>query len=226
MIQALPKLSGRLFRGRLCEELRRRPARPIRAGEFLYHMGEPARSLYLVQRGLVKTGMVSPSGQELTLRLHKPNDIFGELCLCGGERRDYAVALEESEVVEIPLDLLLGRLREDPSAAMDFASTACVHLDQAYERLRSLSAESVMERLTRTLLDLTASLGEPSAQGTQIPHHITQEELGRLMSARREVVSGLLNQLRNSGVISYSRRGHIVVRTEALRQLLESLDGK
>jgi len=226
MIQVLPKLSGGLFRGRLCEELLRRPAHPIGAGEFLYHMGEPARSLYLVRSGLVKTGMVSPSGQELTLQIHKPSDIFGELCLCGGERRDYAVALEESEVVEIPLDLLLGRLREDPSAAMDFASTACDHLDRAYERLRSLSAEPAMGRLTRTLLDLTSALGEPSTHGTEIPHHITQEELGRLISARREVVSGLLKQLRDSGVISYSRRGRIAVNREALRERLNSLDAE
>jgi CRP-like cAMP-binding protein len=225
MIQVLPKLPGHLIRGKLCEELGRRPSRSVKAGEFLYHMGEPARSLYLVRSGLMKTGMVSPSGQELTLQIHKPGDLLGELCLCGGERRDQAIALEQSEVVEIPLDLLIGHLRDDPSAAMDFASTACEHLDQAYERLRSLSAESAMGRLTRTLLDLTWALGEPSAEGTQIPH-ITQEELGRLISARREVVSGLLNQLRNTGVISYTRRGRIVVRSEALRELLISLGGE
>lgn len=212
-----------LFRGNLCAELGRRPARRIAAGEFLYHMGEAARSVYVVRGGLIKTGVVSPGGRELTLRIHRAGDILGELCLCLGGRRDQAVAMEESEIVEIPLDLLLARLRQDPHVALDFVSAACAHLVQADERLQSLAFEPAMGRLARTLLDLAEDLGEPTPQGPQITHRITQEELGRLISARREVVSGLLNQLRSAGLISYSRRGLVIVNRPALQSLLASL---
>jgi CRP/FNR family cyclic AMP-dependent transcriptional regulator len=212
-----------LLRGKLCQELAQRPARQVQPGEFLYHMGEPARSVYLVRRGLIKTAMVSPGGQELTLRILKAGDILGELCLCVDERREQALALEESEVVEIPLDLLLARLRRDPEAALDFATAATGQLLQTYERLQSLSVEPAMGRLTRTLLDLALQVGEPTVQGTQIGHHITQEELARLIGARREVVSSLLNQLRKAGFISYSRRGFIVIDRQALGDLLESI---
>jgi CRP/FNR family transcriptional regulator len=186
-------------------------------------MGEAARSVYLVRGGLIKTSMVSSGGHELTLRIHKAGDILGELCLCVDERRDQAVALEESEVVEIPLDLLIARLRQDPEAALNFAIVASAHLVQTYQRLQSLSAEPAMGRLTRALLDLASDLGEPIGHGTQITHHITQEELARLISARREVVSSLLNQLRKTGLISYSRGGFIVVNRQALQNLLESI---
>ena len=213
-----------LFRGKLCEELGRRPARRVRSGKFLYHMGEAARSVYLVRGGLIKTSLVSPGGHELTLRLHKNGDILGELCLCMGERREQAVALEEGHVVEIPVDLLIARLRRDPAAALDFATAVSARLLQTYQRLESLSVEPAMGRLTRTLLDLASDLGEPAAHGIEIRHHITQEELGRLISARREVVSSLLNELRKMGFISYTRRGFIVVDREALHDLLESID--
>jgi CRP-like cAMP-binding protein len=186
-------------------------------------MGGAARSVYLVRGGLIKTSMVSPGGHELTLRLHKAGDIFGELCLCVDERREQAVALEESEVVEIPLDLLITRLRRDPEAARNFAASLSAHILQIYQRLQSLSVEPAMARLTRTLLDLASDLGEPAGHGIQISHHITQEELGRLISARREVVSSLLNELRNTGLISYGRRGFIVVNRRALENLLESI---
>ncbi|MEO7987205.1 MAG: Crp/Fnr family transcriptional regulator [Gemmatimonadales bacterium] len=212
-----------MFRGKLCAELGRRPARGVEAGGYVYHMGEPSRSVYLVRSGLIKTSMVSPGGQQLTLHVHKSGDIFGELCLCLGERREQAVGLERSEVVEIPVDLLIVRLREDPDAALAFASAACEHLAQAYERLRSLSVEPAMGRLTRTLLDLAEDLGETTPLGTQISHHITQEELARLIGARREVVSSLLNQLRMAGLISYTRRGLIIVNRQAVRELLDSI---
>jgi CRP/FNR family transcriptional regulator len=140
-----------------------------------------------------------------------------------GERREQAVALEESDIVEIPLDLLLARLRRDPAAALDFARAASARLLESYQRLESLSAEPAMARLTRTLLDLASELGEPTAHGIEIRHHITQEELGRLISARREVVSSLLNELRKTGLISYTRRGFIRVDRDALQNLLESI---
>ncbi|MGH7627973.1 MAG: Crp/Fnr family transcriptional regulator [Gemmatimonadales bacterium] len=214
-------LSNR-FRGRLCEDLARRPARHLAAGEFVYLMGDVARSVYLVQRGLVKTAVISPGGQELTLRIHQPGDVFGELCLCSGERREQAVALEASEVVTITLEMLVARLRQDPLAALDLASVTCEHLAEAYDRLRSLSADPTMHRLARTLMDLAAGVGESAPDGTLVLHYITQQELAHLIGARREVVSSLLNRLRGRGFIRYSRRSPITVDPDALRAFLES----
>jgi len=41
--------------------------------------------------------------------------------------------------------------------------------------------------------------------------------------ARREVVSGLLNRLRERGLIRYSRKGPISVQRDALRSYLDAL---
>lgn len=214
---------SRHFRGQLCEQLASGPGRSVLAGDLIYSMGQLAESVYLVRHGLVKTSLVSPGGQELTLRLYPPGDIFGELCLCTGERREQAAALEASEVVEIPLTALLRRLRQDPQAALEFASSVCQHLSDAHEGLRSLSFDPVTERLARALLDLADRLGETGAQGKRIAHHITQEELAHMIGARREVVSGLLNRLRTDGLISYTRRGLIEVDRAALRAHIDSI---
>ena len=211
------------FRGKLCEDLGRRPARHLAAGEFVYRMGDPARSVYLVRRGLVKTAVVSPGGQELTLRIHRPGDVLGELCLCSGERREHAAAVERSEVVAITLEMLVARLRQDPLAALDMTRVACEHLAEAYDRLRSLSADPTMYRLARTLMDLAADLGVSTLDGMLVLHYITQQELAHLIGARREVVSGLLNRLRDQGLIRYIRRGPITVDPDALSAFLESV---
>ena len=228
---AFPRLSdhagctdlSRLFRGQLCEQLAGGPGRQVPAGKLLYTMGQPAESVYLVRRGLIKTSLVSPGGQELTLRLYPAGDILGELCLCTGERREQAMALEASEVVEIPLAAVLRSVRQDPQAALELASAVCEHLADAHEGLRSLSFDPVTERLARVLLVLADRLGEPGARGRRIAHHITQEELARMIGARREVVSGLLNRLRSDGLISYTRRGLIEIDREALEAYADSI---
>jgi CRP-like cAMP-binding protein len=213
-----------LFRGTVCEELARGPTRHVLAGERLYHIGGAARSVFLLRRGLVKTSVVSTRGQELTLRVYAAGDILGELCLCLGERREQAIALEPSEVIEVPVERLTARLRRDPDAALQFAETLCERLAEAHERLHSLAVDPVLGRLVRTLLALAADLGEPTAQGTQISHHFPQEELARLVGARREVISSLLNRLRASGLITYARGHFILVDLERLIALRDYLD--
>jgi CRP/FNR family transcriptional regulator, cyclic AMP receptor protein len=215
-------LFGRI-RGRLCQQLAVGPARRLDVGERLYSMGQPATALYLVRRGLLKTSIVSSAGQERTLRLYPAGEILGELCLCTGERREEAVALESSEVVEIPASALLRRLREDPEAAMDLATALCEHLAQAQEGFRNLSFASVTERVARALLELADRLGSSEAGCTRIGYYITQEELARIVGARREVVSGLLNRFRDEGLISYTRRGLIRIDRGALQSYVESI---
>lgn len=213
-----------LFRGSLCEQLANGPVRRLGAGEFLYHIGAEARSVFLIRRGLVKVSTVSAGGQELTLRLHKADDVLGELCLCTGERREQAVALEESDVVEIPIDRFLSRLQQDPSVAIEFATTACERLADAHERLRSLAVDPVLGRLVRALLMLASELGEQTPQGTQLTHSFAQDELAHIVGARREVVSTLLNRLRDKGFLSYSRGGLMQIDRTRLLNLRNWLD--
>ena len=212
-------LSG-LCRGALCEQLARGPGRRLAAGRLVYREGEDAHSVYLLRSGLVKTSVLSEAGEELTLRVHRPGEIFGELCLCAGERRDRATALQPTEVVHIPLSALLAQLRRDPQAALEFTRSLCERLDEAYDQLRSLSTDPVLRRLVRTLLKLADDPGGGALRATEIAHHITQEELARMVGARREVVSGLLNRLRERGLISYARRGPIHVDRSALEAFL------
>ena len=213
-----------VFRGKLCDQVASGPTRRIAAGEFLYHAGGEARSAFLLRHGLVKTSVVSPGGQELTLRVYKSGEVLGELCLCTGERREQAVALEASDVIEIPIEAFTARLRQDPLVALEFATTVCERLANANERLRSLAVDPVLGRLVRTLLNLAADLGERTAQGTQLTHYLAQEELAQLVGARREVVSTLLNRLRDKGLLTYTRRGLIRLDRQRLDRLQQWLD--
>ena len=212
-----------LLRGKLCEQLKARPARRVRAGRVLYVRGDAARSVFLVRSGLVKTSMVSEGGAELTLRVCPPGEIFGELCWCSGERREQAMALEPSDVVEIPLGDLVAQLKRNPEAMADFIVAACDQLADAYDQLESRSFESTPARLVRTLIRLARDLGEETPTGISIPHYIKQEELAHLIGARREVVSTWLNRLRARRLLSYTRKGRITMDLSGLGSYLQTL---
>jgi CRP/FNR family transcriptional regulator, cyclic AMP receptor protein len=215
-------LSG-LLRGQLCEQFARRPALRRGAGRFLYLIGEPARSLFFLKSGLVKTSRMSPAGNETILQLHRAGDVLGELCFCVGTRLEQAVTLESSEVVEIPLADVVAQFRRAPEAALDLVRVLSERLGTMHERVHSLAVEPTIERLARTLLLLADSFGEETSDGTQITHYVRQGELAQMVAARREVVSGLLNRLRERGLIHYSRKSAINVRRRALQAYVDSL---
>jgi CRP-like cAMP-binding protein len=48
------------------------------------------------------------------------------------------------------------------------------------------------------------------------------QDVARMTGARREVVSGLLNRLRENGVVSYSRKGALRLDRDNLDHVLQS----
>lgn len=222
--EPFPTVAG-LFRGKFCEALESRPGRCLQAGEFLYLPGDPAASSYYLRRGLVKTGVFSSDGGELIVNLHRPGDMIGEPCLPEGQRSDYARALEESEIVEVSCADFVAHLRRDPQALLDFMRALDVQMAEIRERLLSLASEPVRVRLVRTLLRLADKLGEETPEGVRIPQPLRQEDLAKMVGARREVVSRELNRLRREGVVRYSTRGPIRIDRTALCSLRNALEG-
>jgi CRP/FNR family cyclic AMP-dependent transcriptional regulator len=213
-----------VLRGKLCDQLTSgKAACRIVPGKCIYLIGDRADSIYFLRTGLVKTSVVSEGGNELILGLHKPGEIFGELCFCVGERREQAMAIEESEVVEIRFDNLVTHLQQNRQAMFNLLDIVARHLSEAYDQLLMLSSDKTMERLARTILKLTDELGNRTSEGVEIGHYIKQEELAQMIATRREVVSSLLNRLREMGLISYSRKGRLKVNTKALQTYLDSL---
>lgn len=212
-----------VFRGKLCQQLSSRRARPVPAGQTIYTTADSGRSVYFLRSGLVKTSLISEKGKELLLGIHRPGEIFGELCFCSGQRREQAVAMEESEVVEILFDDLVSELGKSRQAMVDMLNAICLRLSQAHDQLMILSFDKTMERLARKVLELADELGDSTSEGTNIAHYIRQEELAQMIAAPREVVSTLLNELREMNLVAYSRKGRLTVRTEALRVFLDSI---
>lgn len=212
-----------VFRGKLCEQLSRRSTRHVPAGQTIYTTADPGDSVYFLRSGLVKTSVISERGKELLLSIHRPGAIFGELCFCSGQRREQAVAMEGSEVVEILFDDLISELGKSRQAMLDMFNAICHRLSQAHDQLMILSFDKTMERLARKVLELADELGDSTAEGTNIAHYIRQEELAQMIAAPREVVSSLLNELREMDLVTYSRRGRLTVRTSALRTYLDAI---
>ena len=213
-----------MLRGGVCDQLAaKRTTLRVAPGHYLYTAGEAAKSIFYVRNGLLKTSMISEEGRELILRMHKPQEILGELSFCGGRRKEHAVAIEDSELVEIPLNELMPQMQRDHRLLAGFLALMGRSLADSYDKLPGFFFQRTMERLVQTLMKLGDELGEPFGDGVKINHHIKQEELAAMIGAPRQVVSSLLNQLRDLRLVSYARKGSLTINKRALKQYLRSI---
>jgi len=206
-----------VFRGRAYERIASRPrGTPLRQHQVIYNIGDEARSLFYLRRGLVKLEAVSGEGRGVILNMYKQGEVFGELSLCDGQRNEMAVAMESCEVVELRHEEVFGLLREDGDALLLLLRSVCRRLADSYRVIQEYSFDNLPGRLAKVLLRLADEIGRETPRGTELAHYITQEELAQMLSVRREVVSSELSRLRARGCVSYLRRGRLVINRAAL----------
>ena len=93
--------------------------RALAAGETLFSTGEPGDALYVVRTGQVELFLRDTAGQKIVLSVADPGDIFGELALLDrGARSATAVALVESDLLELSREDLLPLFQASPAVAL------------------------------------------------------------------------------------------------------------
>jgi uncharacterized membrane protein len=93
--------------------------RELKAGTTLFQAGEPGESLFVVTAGEVELFIKDTAGQKIVLTVARDGEIFGELALLDrGARTATALALVDTELLELDRDDLLLLFRKTPEAAV------------------------------------------------------------------------------------------------------------
>src|SRR5215216_1898344 len=129
----------------------------VRLGEreTLFRAGEPGESLFLVRGGEVELSIQDNVGQKITLDTARPGDFFGEIALLdAGPRTATAVALVDSELIELDRDDLLLLFRRKPDAALHMLAAMGRMTRKADALLRTRVSRNVNEEVEERLTPL------------------------------------------------------------------------
>lgn len=127
----------------LIDEDRRRLAdvvglRTLEAGTTLFTTGEPGESLFVVRSGEVELFMKDTTGEKIVLAIAGSGEIFGELALLDrGARTATAVAMVDTELLELDRDDLLLLFQKTPTAALRLLASMGHMTRKADELLRT-----------------------------------------------------------------------------------------
>jgi len=169
----------------------------------IYTQGEPADTVFYIQRGNVKLSVVSPVGKEAVVGMLGPGDFFGEGCLAGQQvRMGTATARGVTATVAVTRAKMLRLLRQQPTMSSLFITYILARNIRIEEDLVDQLFNSSEKRLARTLL-LLSRYGQDDQPLSVLPA-VSQETLAEIVGTTRSRVNFFMNKFRRLGFIEYA----------------------
>jgi CRP/FNR family transcriptional regulator, nitrogen oxide reductase regulator len=197
--------------------------RSARKGAFFFHEESPAEYIYLLAKGRVKVGQVSEDGQQVTMRVIVPGQVFGGMAVLG-PRASYPVsaeAMEPSVALEWKGELLYELARRDPNLGLQMTELMYAHLQEIQSRFRELATERVERRVARALLRLAAQAGRKLEDGLLIDLPLSRQEVAEMTGTTLFTVSRLLTLWERRGLIRTGRQRVVIRDRDSLRKVAE-----
>jgi CRP-like cAMP-binding protein len=177
--------------------------------ETFFSQGDPADSVFYLQKGRARVTVVSATGKEATITLLTTGDFVGEESLAGaeGRRLSTATATTHCTALKIGREEMIRVLREEHDFSGHFLKFLLARSMRTQADLVDQLFNSSEKRLARILL-LMAQFGQAGESETAIPR-ISQETLAEMIGTTRSRVSYFMNRFRKLGFIDYKDCIHV-----------------
>ena len=194
--------------------------RQVRHGDHLYRAGAPLQSLYAIRSGFMKSCVLHDNGREQVAGFHMMGDFLGLDAISTGKHICDVVALEDSEVCEIPFSHLERLSRELPSLQQQLHRLMSREIVRDYGVMLLLGSMKAEERLAAFLLNLSQRFAARGYSSTEFNLRMTREEIGSYLGLKLETISRALSRFQEEGLISV-RHKHVKINDfTGLRRLL------
>ena len=172
----------------------------------IFSQGDPADSVFYLQKGRAKVTVVSATGKEATIALFSAGDFVGEeaLATVAGLRLATATAITACTALKIGREEMIRVMHEEHKFSDLFLKFLLERSMRIQADLVDQLFNSSEKRLARILL-LMAEFGKPGEPEQYIPK-ISQETLAEMIGTTRSRVSFFMNRFRKLGFIEYNGR--------------------
>jgi CRP/FNR family transcriptional regulator, cyclic AMP receptor protein len=172
--------------------------------QALFSQGDPANSVFYLQKGRAKLSVVAESGKEATIALLSAGDFVGEESAAGaaGLRLATATAITACSALKIQRLEMIRVLHEEHAFSDLFLKFLLARSMRTQADLVDQLFNSSEKRLARVLL-LMAEFGKPGDGDVLLPK-MTQETLAEMVGTTRSRVSFFMNRFRQLGFIEYN----------------------
>ncbi len=176
----------------------------FKAGDIVFHEGDPGDKLFLVREGLVRiyTGGREKGFETSVILIGKSGDVFGELAIVDGKPRSAsAKAMEDTIVYTIANHHFKHHLECIPQLAINFIQQMSNKMRSNTRKINDLASKPVVSRLAILIAKLAEEHGVKDDAQTVINISLNQTQIASMIGATRESTNRAMQQLKQKEIV-------------------------
>lgn len=195
--------------------------RTFALGVTLFHQDMPGTMMYMIESGSVRVISIGRTGQELTLNVLGPGEIFGELSILDGKQRSAtAITLEPTVVWLLSQADLKEFMGNYPPVNQAMMQILVERVRDTARRLEAMTFQDVLGRLAFELLSLAERSGQTCEDGIEITIPLTQVDLASMVGATRESVNKAVSVLRSEELVDVDGTRWVLQNPTGMQRIL------
>lgn len=180
--------------------------RRLLRGDALFRSGQAFSNLFAVRFGHFMTCRSDPRGERYITGFQMAGDLLGMDAIGNDEHASTAIALEDSEVCEIPYARLQRLMAEIPEMMEHFHRTMSQEILRDQSAIRFFGILRADERMASLMLNLSARYAMRGFSPRRFQLRMSRDDMARYLGLKLETVSRLLARFREIGLIRLERR--------------------
>ncbi|WP_034292720.1 fumarate/nitrate reduction transcriptional regulator Fnr [Herbaspirillum sp. RV1423] len=193
--------------------------RRIKRDQTLYRMDDSFDMLYAIRLGHFKTYQVNSNGSQQITGFQMAGELLGMDAIGASRHQCEAVALEDSEVCEIPFSQLEELFQDMPALLRQFHRIMSKEISREQGVMLTLNSMSAQQKLAAFLVNLSSRYATRGYSATRFQLRMTREEIGNYLGLAVESVSRLLSTLKKNGIVEVNHRELELLDLPALRAI-------
>ena len=176
-------------------------------GQVIYAKGGE-RKVFILLSGKVKISEINEKANEIIKELIVPGDLFGDVLLSyEGTVYEYAEVLSECCIyLAIGQEQLAHLMRSNHVLTMNYMAKVYDKFKSLESRYVNMVTKDVRSRLIYCFKEWARKEGKRLGDKVIVKNNLTHSDLANLVSTSRQTITLILNELKDSGKISYNRK--------------------
>lgn len=180
--------------------------RKVPRDTHLYRMNDPFTNLYAVRLGHFKTCQVNAGGEQQITGFQMTGELLGMDAISTDRHHCDAIALEDSEVCEIPFHRLEELFGTMPTLLRHFHRMMSQEITREQSVMLLLGNMRAEQRFAAFLVNLASRYTTRGYSSTNFQLRMSREDIGNYLGLTIESISRLLSRFKKEGLLKVNNR--------------------
>jgi len=191
--------------------------RKLAAGQHVYHVGQPFHAIHLVHAGFLKTCELAEDGRDRVTGFRMRGDLVGVESIGLSSYSCDVVALEDSEVWELPYPAVLQACLQLPDLQSRLTAALAEEIRNDRAWMLALGTLTADQRVAAFLLDMAQRHARLGFSARHFLLRMGRTDIASFLALKHETVTRALSRLEKLQYIAVQRRDIRMLDVDGLR---------